>query len=326
MEAVTLRNEYLFLTRISEKAERFEDMTNYIHKLAQEDAQFDEEERDLLAIAYKNVVGPNRIAWKAVTKMEIIEENGKRHTHYLQIVREYKKKVENDILRACDEILNVISQSLLPSAVKDVEALIFYYKLKGDYNRYIAEVTLEDKYEKAISSAESSYKTGWDMANEHLENTSLLKLGIALNFAVFYFEVLDEPIKAIKQAKKMLTMAKNDLDLLKSEKYKQSFMIYKLLEDNITQWQGELDLERESTSSKGEEVSKKSINTKGLEQSKRSVNTKKIDLSKRSINTKKIDLSKRSIKTKGNQELEVTKENQESEVTKQKQDFNFKDN
>ena len=245
METQSLRKEYLFLAKLAEKTERFDDMVNYMHKLALEDSHLKSEERELLAIAYKNVVGPNRLAWRAVIKVEINEENSESNAGYLQLIREYKKKIENEILRVSEDLQDVTSQSQMPSSIEDPEGLIFYNKLKGDYSRYIAEVTLEDKFQKAVSNAQLAYKSAWEMCKEHLKGSDTLRLGVALNYAVFFFEVMNEPLKAIRLAKDSQKISKEDMEMLGQAKNKQNLTIYKLIKDNISQWENEMEIIRQ---------------------------------------------------------------------------------
>ena len=71
MESVSVRDELLFLVKLAEMGEKYEDMVLYMHQLIKEDSNLEKPERELLAVAYKNSIGPNRIAWRTICAFEI---------------------------------------------------------------------------------------------------------------------------------------------------------------------------------------------------------------------------------------------------------------
>merc|ERR1712146_122446 len=93
----------------------------------------------------------------------------------------------------CDTILGLLDGSLIPGA-KDAESKVFYHKMKGDYYRYIAEFTSGDKKSGAANSAKSAYDDAMGAASE-LAVTHPIRLGLALNFSVFHYEVLSNPAR-----------------------------------------------------------------------------------------------------------------------------------
>ena len=63
------RDELIYMSRISEKTERFEDMLEYMKKVDLMGSELNDEERNLLSVAYKNSVGSRRTAWRALTSI-----------------------------------------------------------------------------------------------------------------------------------------------------------------------------------------------------------------------------------------------------------------
>merc|ERR1712118_307354 len=134
----------------------------------------------------------------------------------------------------CDTILNLLDGSLVPGA-KDAESKVFYHKMKGDYFRYIAEFTDGDKKSAAANKAKLAYDDAMSAAAE-LAVTHPIRLGLALNFSVFHYEVLNNPDEACKMARQAFEDAIAELDNVSEDSYKDSTLIMQLLRDNLTLW------------------------------------------------------------------------------------------
>lgn len=71
---MTSREEVIYMTKLTEQTERFEDMVNYVKKVVQMDQELSIEERNLLSVAYKNSIGGRRTAWRVLSSIESKEE------------------------------------------------------------------------------------------------------------------------------------------------------------------------------------------------------------------------------------------------------------
>merc|ERR1719502_1705561 len=80
------------------------------------------------------------------------------------------------------------------------ESKVFYQKKKADYYRYIAEFTNGDAKSKAAESARAAYAEAQDVADKDLAVTHPIRLGLALNYSVFMYEVLSNPDEAYAEA------------------------------------------------------------------------------------------------------------------------------
>lgn len=85
------------------------------------------EERNLLSVAYKNVIGARRASWRIVSSIEQKEES-KGHDAQVVKIKEYRNKIENELYDVCNDILKLLADHLIPSA-QDGEAKVFYYKM-----------------------------------------------------------------------------------------------------------------------------------------------------------------------------------------------------
>lgn len=72
---------------------------------------------------------------------------------------------------------------------------------KGDYHRYLAEFALGDKRKESADKSLEAYKNATDVAQTDLAPTHPIRLGLALNFSVFYYEILNSPDQACQLAK-----------------------------------------------------------------------------------------------------------------------------
>merc|ERR1711881_486084 len=101
---------------------------------------------------------------------------------------------------------------------------VFYFKMQGDYYRYIAEYTQGDA--KKIAQVE-------------LLVTHPIRLGLILNFSVFHYEVLNNPQDACRMAREGFEAAIDKLEDVSEDSYKDSTLLMQLLRDNLTLWTSE---------------------------------------------------------------------------------------
>uniref|UniRef100_A0A060TBX3 ARAD1B12144p n=1 Tax=Blastobotrys adeninivorans TaxID=409370 RepID=A0A060TBX3_BLAAD len=233
------RETNTFLARLCEQAERYDEMVQYMKAVAKSGEELTVDERNLLSVAYKNVIGTRRASWRLILSIEQKEE-AKNATQHVEQVRQYKAKIEQELEDVCKDVLSVLSDNLLPKA-ESGESKVFYYKMKGDYHRYLAEIATGDKKKDAASAAHDSYRKATDVAQTELSPTHPIRLGLALNFSVFYYEILNSPARACHLAKQAFDDAIAELDSLSEESYRDSTLIMQLLRDNLTFWQNDLE-------------------------------------------------------------------------------------
>ncbi|CAO2589402.1 14-3-3 protein sigma [Lemmus lemmus] len=171
--------------KLAEQAERYEDMAAFMKGAVEKGEELSCEERNLLSVAYKNVVGGQRAAWRVLSSIE-------------------QKSNEEG------------SEEKGPE-VKE-------YRMKGDYYRYLAEVATGDDKKRIIDSARSAYQEAMDISKKEMPPTNPIRLGLALNFSVFHYEIANSP------------EAMADLHTLNEDSYKDSTLIMQLLRDNLTLW------------------------------------------------------------------------------------------
>lgn len=228
------REENVFMARIAESASRFEDMVEYIKRVARMGEELTIEERNLLSVAFKNSVGARRKAWRMV----YADEKDPVHSESVAAeIRNYRGKIEAELRQKCEDILGVIDKELLPRATT-VEAQVFYMKMKGDYHRYMAEFIYDDSSQEL---ARQAYEKASEVATAgRLEPTNVTRLGLALNHSVFYFEVLGKAQVACQLAREAWDAAKAGLNGIDPEDRIESEQIMQLLWDNLGLWQADM--------------------------------------------------------------------------------------
>ena len=234
------REDFVYLAKLAEQAERYEEMVENMKKVASSnETTLSVEERNLLSVAYKNVIGARRASWRIVSSIEQKEESKEKSAHLVELIRNYRAKIEEELTKISEDILGVLDTYLIPSATTG-ESKVFYYKMKGDYHRYLAEFANGELRDKATSSSLEAYQTASDIATKELPPTHPIRLGLALNFSVFYYEIQNAPDKACHLAKQAFDDAIAELDTLSEESYKDSTLIMQLLRDNLTLWTSDM--------------------------------------------------------------------------------------
>lgn len=119
--------------------------------------------------------------------------------------------------------------------------VIFSLFRKGDYFRYLAEFATGTDRKDAAENSLMAYKSASEIATTDLPPTHPIRLGLALNFSVFYYEILNSPERACRLAKTAFDDAIAELDTLSEDSYKDSTLIMQLLRDNLTLWASDVN-------------------------------------------------------------------------------------
>ncbi|XP_011499035.1 PREDICTED: 14-3-3 protein zeta isoform X2 [Ceratosolen solmsi marchali] len=234
------KEELVQRAKLAEQAERYDDMATAMKSVTETGVELSNEERNLLSVAYKNVVGARRSSWRVISSIEQKTEGSERKQ---QMAKEYREKVEKELREICYDVLGLLDKYLIPKA-SSAESKVFYLKMKGDYFRYLAEVATGET-RNVVEDSQKAYQEAFDIAKSKMQPTHPIRLGLALNFSVFYYEIINSPARACHLAKQAFDDAIAELDTLNEDSYKDSTLIMQLLRDNLTLWtsdtQGEGD-------------------------------------------------------------------------------------
>jgi len=224
--------ESLFLARVAEQAERFEDMVQYLSEVLQnKGGSVNADERNLLSVAFKNLISSKRAACRTIAA---IEQNPK-YSKFSTALATYKQTIESQLTQDCERIIEMINEKVLSKDCEG-EAKAFFVKMVGDYYRYIAENARDEKLEEVKEKALKAYTEANEIA---LPPCNPIKLGLALNFSVFHYEVMKNHAAACDLADKALQEALDKIDELEEDDFRDAKSIIELLKENLTLWKEE---------------------------------------------------------------------------------------
>ena len=191
------------------------------------------DERNLLSVGFKNLIGSQR---GAIRTISAIEQNPK-YTKYGDSLQSYKTKIETELYNACMEIVNIVKNHCIDLAAED-ESKAFFQKMIGDYYRYVAESASGERLNEVKNGAHEGYEAAIKYSAT-LNACNPIRLGLALNFSVFYYEVFNDKKKACELGKSALTEALEKIDDVDEETFRDAKSIIELLKENLSLWSEE---------------------------------------------------------------------------------------
>jgi len=245
------KDELVQRAKLAEQAERYDDMAAAMKSVTETNDELSNEERNLLSVAYKNVVGARRSSWRVISSIEQKAGDSQGSEKKQQMAKEYREKVETELREICNDVLGLLDKFLIAKA-STAESQVFYLKMKGDYYRYLAEVATGDARTAIVEDSQKAYQDAFEISKSKMQPTHPIRLGLALNFSVFYYEILNSPEKACQLAKQAFDDAIAELDTLSEDSYKDSTLIMQLLRDNLTLWTSDAQGEGEEPQEGGD--------------------------------------------------------------------------
>uniref|UniRef100_A0A3P8WG81 14-3-3 domain-containing protein n=1 Tax=Cynoglossus semilaevis TaxID=244447 RepID=A0A3P8WG81_CYNSE len=223
------KNYFLCKAKVYEQTERWDDMAESMVKVAEFKHGLTTEERDLFSVAFKNSIGPKRSALKIISGIGDKTDTPEK----LDIIQELKDKVAQEVRDICNNVQNEIDTNIIPVDV----TLSIPLLRKGDYYQYLVEVTTDDISKKqAMEKCQKQYQVAFDIALDNLSPIHPLRLALALNVSLFYYEILNLPERACGLAETAFNAAIAEVDDKREDYCKDSTAIMQQLRDNLTLW------------------------------------------------------------------------------------------
>jgi len=237
------REEFVFLSKLYERAERFPDMVSSINKFIEMNPKLTKDEKNIVSAGYKNILADKRASWRLLNSME--KKETKKKSAQVPHIKEIKSHIETEMKKQIENVKNVIDKYLLPNA-QDPESKVFYLRLKADHIRYLCEISKDKEYAKAIEETEKIYREAYEIANKELPVINNARIGLCLNFSVFCYEVKGDKKEGCKIAKKAFEDSMKYLDDLEKFKSKDVLLLIQLLKENLIFWSSEMNEEEQN--------------------------------------------------------------------------------
>lgn len=225
-----------FLARAAEQAMRYEDMVQFLTEVIKlRGAEVNLEERNLISVAFKALIQPKRLARRSIMG---IAENPE-FVHFSKPLAAYKECIESLLLQDCMLVIDTVNEHALSGQECGAESKAFFTKIIGDFYRYILEFVKDDRFEELKSKALAAYNEAHEI---ELHPCNPIKLGLALNFSVFHYEMTKDYVRAIGLAEEALEKALDEIDGLNSDQLYDAKSIIDLMQSNLSAWKEQLVL------------------------------------------------------------------------------------
>ncbi|KAK2949281.1 putative 14-3-3 protein [Blattamonas nauphoetae] len=217
-------------------------MIDYSIRLVRLRIKLTREERNLVSVTFRNVVGMRRASLRTlytIEKAELDKENIKE----VKIVRKAIEEATNELTDYCTTIIHLVDDDIMKND-QSLETQVFVMKMKADYYRYLAEAYRGSKHAEYSRKSLSSYEEAMEQAKA-LSVASPLSLSVTLNYCVFQYEVLNDVTTALTVARRTFDSATSELDTLSEESYHDANLVIQILRTNITLWSSAPDEHQE---------------------------------------------------------------------------------
>jgi hypothetical protein len=233
-----LFDKNLFMAKLCISLGNYEDSLRYVDEMAKlKDTELSFEEREIFMQAYSYYISKKRTHLRFLYKKEenFYQEKNKNTL----ILKEIKNKAEDTLIKANEKLIYIINNNIFPK-LKTNEGKTFFLKVKADHSRYMAEISHGSELKLHRQMAFKFYKEAFENSLM-LNPLDTLRLGISLNYSVFFYEVLNNSIKSLGISTFTLNEAMKEMksfndEQIQDEKLKDSLDIIKLIKDNIYEW------------------------------------------------------------------------------------------
>lgn len=243
------RKELVYMTKIYTKAHRYDEAMIFALQFIEMNPNLTVDERNLFVTAFKYPITKKRAAWRKVHNLEkqeikeCLEKDEK--SQKINYLKEVRHKIEKELRELISQMIATISNNLLPSSEENIDNAVYYFKLKGDYLRYLAEISGGKDRELALTEADESYSYGYQIAEEGLAITSVTRLGLCLNYSVFLWEMRELQQDAAILAQNVFNQVVDKIDEMDKEKSKEIILIVQLLRENLLMWSKQVAIDND---------------------------------------------------------------------------------
>ena len=226
--------------RLAEQMEQFDEMVEFVSDMVEArlnggsgpdtlPGQLSNEERRLFGVAYKNAIRSRRESLRIIKEAEA-EQKKLFAADLVKVAGNLKQIVQDELTQLCAKGQRLVS--LLLETAGSPPAKVTYYKMQGDFARYLAEVSEGDEKISCAEIADHAYQSGCDIADRELKPNHSARIAISLNRSIFMYEVLNESAKAIGIARSAFELGMS----VDEDPSSETKILLQLLRDNLTVW------------------------------------------------------------------------------------------
>ena len=233
-------SDYLYLMKLFQRTERYTEMVKAINKYIEQNPKLSKDEQKLLVDGYKNIISDKRNSLRLLQNLIKKEEDGAQLINHKKQINIIKEKIQNELLSIFKEIHAILDKYLIPNS-QDPETKVLYMKIKADYYRYHCEFAEGDEFEEAKNNALKIYKEAYDIALKDINIYNSIRLGLALNYSVFKYEIMDSKNEAYDIAQKAYDDAMKVVDDVEKDRTSDNLLLIQLLKENLNMWNNEME-------------------------------------------------------------------------------------
>lgn len=226
------RELYMYMAHVYDQTDRHQETIDLITKAINLDPKLSIDEINLLSSSYKTIVTKHRNAIKTLEAISKYHDESANE----EIIGEYdhiESMVVNDLVNICNNFIKTIDETLIPYET-DIDAILFYYKLKADYLRYICEARKND--DEIKDKCRETYEFAVHYAKENVPKYKPSFLGLMLNYSIFLVDVLGNKEKGIEIAQNAYDESLPFIDHNINDSFNEATMIIIMMNENIQKW------------------------------------------------------------------------------------------
>lgn len=230
------RDNSIYTAQILDQTNLPEEMVANMKRVIQLNPDLNEDERNLLSVAYKNSISQTRKNLRAIKNIIADVESQGQFPNRLNMLQEFRQQMFDELEAICKDLIELVDNALIPAA-NSSEARVFYEGLKANYYRYICE-SIEDMNDRQVvaEKANQSYLAAIEIAKNDIPAYKPSYLGLLLNYSVFLYEILDKKEEAIELSQKTYNESSPLIEENSEQSFHEANVILNVISDNLRIW------------------------------------------------------------------------------------------
>ena len=226
-------DDLCYLAQYENSIGRNEQAISFLEEFAAKKPNFNQKERQLLVLIFKNAVDPIR---ETIRSLLVHEKNilDAQNANCAQMIKHNINISLKQLRDLCQKGLNLVEKVLIPACTES-EGIAFYEKLNGDLYRYQTEFSEGEEQEAIKKGAKEAYEKALTAAQE-LSPAHPTRLGIILNYAVFKYEHVNEKEDAKVMVTTAITESATEMDKLSESLKAESLSVIDVMQKNLHAW------------------------------------------------------------------------------------------